>query len=301
MRISVVVPVRDDARIADLLASLANQRGAPEFEVLVALDGGARRGTVPAVLDERVRVLDLPARGPYAARNAAAREARGEILVFTDSDCVCPPDWMARAAREFDDPGVSALQGGSEAYRDSRLSRWIQLEYERYVRSHEAAGYRRLCNTRNFAIRRRVFERLPFPEDRQRGGDGSYGWLLDTNGIGIRYEPRWIVLHQHPEDRRTFARQVFRQGLDGARWKRSGGIDLFGTSDPRRPGARLLRLASRSPRLEEAASAALIGVSAVLGAATLALPFRAGRPVFDRFTRAAHLAGRLRGEAEAAR
>lgn len=297
MRISVVVPVRDDARIADLLASLAEQRGAPEFEVIVALDGGAP-ATIPSRLESNVRVLDLPPRGPYAARNAAARQAHGEILLFTDSDCVCPPDWVARAARELDDPSIAALQGGSEAFRDSRLSRWIQLEYERYVQSHEAAGYRRLCNTRNFAIRRAFFERFPFPEQRQRGGDGSYGWTLDTNGIAIRYEPRWAVLHQHPEDRRTFARQMFRQGLDGARWKRSVGIDLFGASDSRRPGARLLRLASRSPRLEEAASAALVGVSALLGAATLALPFRAGRPVFDRFTRAAHLAGRLRGEAE---
>ena len=82
VKISVVVPVRDDPRIDDLLDSFASQIGAPPFEVLVALDGARREPLVPASLP--ARLLRLPKRGPYAARNAAIREARGEILLFTD-------------------------------------------------------------------------------------------------------------------------------------------------------------------------------------------------------------------------
>jgi glycosyltransferase involved in cell wall biosynthesis len=91
--VSVVVPVRDDPRVDGLLASLDAQRDAPEFEVLVAMDGSRREPRVPASLP--ARLLRLLARGPYPARNAAVREAKGEVLLFTDSDCLCPPDWNA--------------------------------------------------------------------------------------------------------------------------------------------------------------------------------------------------------------
>jgi hypothetical protein len=298
----VVVPVRDDARLVRLLASLSEQRGAPEFEVIVALDGARRLPPIPSSLRLRTRLLELPPDGPYAARNAGAAAARGELLLFTDSDCVCPPDWVARADRELDRPSVSALQGGSVAARDSRLSRWIQLEHERFVASHAATGFRRFCDTRSFAIRRDAFSGHPFATDRQRGADGAYGRSLEARGISIRYEPEWAVIHDHARSRRSFAIRMFRQGQEGARWRRAG-LDLFGPENGshRAPGAgaRLLAITSGSRGLEGAASAALLGVSAVLGAATIALPYSAGRPVFGRFARAAHLAGRLAGESEA--
>ena len=168
MRVSVVVPVRDDPHVDALLASLDAQRDAPEFEVLVAMDGSRRQPQVPAALP--ARLLRLPARGPYPARNAAVREAKGEVLLFTDSDCLCPPDWIATAARFFDDATVMAVQGSSRASERSRLSRLIQLEYDRYVSSHAAAGYRHFCNTRIFAIRAEIARKLPLPEAFPRGG-----------------------------------------------------------------------------------------------------------------------------------
>ena len=72
MKVSVVVPVRDDPRVDDLLASLAAQQDAPPFEVLVALDGARREPRVPSGLP--ARLLRLPPQGPYAARNAAIRD-----------------------------------------------------------------------------------------------------------------------------------------------------------------------------------------------------------------------------------
>ena len=139
MKISVVVPVRDDPAIDELLSSLGRQT-APGFEVVVALDGSTRIPNVPPGLP--VRFVRIPPKGPYAARNAGASANAADVLLFTDSDCVCPPDWVARAVAAFEDPRTLALQGGSEALEASRVSRWIQDEYARYVESHGARGRR---------------------------------------------------------------------------------------------------------------------------------------------------------------
>ena len=301
MKISVIVPDRDDPRVDGLLVSLAEQRGAPDFEVLVAMDGSIREPRVPPGLP--ARLLRLPPRGAYAARNSAIREAAGEVLLFSDSDCVLPPDWVRTAARLFEDPSLEALQGASRASDDSRLSRFIQLEYERYVTSHAAHGYRRFCDTRNFGIRAEVARRVPMPEAFPRGGDGVYGRLLEARGISIRYEPDWWVEHRHLTSRRAEGRRAFDQGLNGARWVRAAGPNLFdddhaASGHGRGPGAFLLTNLPRNRGVRLAASLALLPVAAALAAASGALPGRAGYRCFSLFRRACHLSGRLGGESE---
>lgn len=299
MRISVIVPVRDDKRIDGLLASLALQAAAPDFEVLVAMDGSTREPRVPPGLP--ARLLRLPPRGPYPARNAAVAEAAGQVLLFTDSDCLCPPDWVSLAGRVFESEAVAALQGASRASEDSRLSRFVQREYERYVASHAALGYRRFCNTRNFAIRAAVAREIPMPETLPRGGDGVYGRLLEERGIPIRYEAGWWVAHRHPASRLEEGRRAFSQGDDGARWARLAGLDLFAaegnTGAPvRGPGAFLLHRLSSKRSVRRAASVSLLPVAATLAAASGILPEGPAARCFSLFRRACHLSGRLWGE-----
>jgi glycosyl transferase family 2 len=289
--VSVVVPVRDDTRVDDLLATLAEQRGAPAYEVVIALDGSRRRPRVPAGLP--ARLLELPARGPYAARNSAAREAEGSILLFTDSDCLCQPDWIARAAREFEDRDLMVLQGGSLSKSRDRLSRYVQLEYERYAAGHAAGSFRRFCNTRNFGIRSAVFRSMPLPERFPRGGDGVYGIRLEAAGIPIRYEPAWTIEHRHPTTRWREGTRAFEEGRCGTLWKDAEGIDLFGSSSGAGPGAWLLRATRGSAAARQAASFLLMPVAAFFAVASAALPGSAGASAFHRFRRAAHLSGRL--------
>jgi glycosyltransferase involved in cell wall biosynthesis len=301
MTISVLVPVRDDPRIDGLLTSLAAQSGAPPFEVLVALDGARREPRVPSAL--AARLLRLPPRGPYPARNAAIREAKGDVLLLTDSDCLCPPDWIATAARFFEDEATAAVQGASRASEDSRLSRFIQLEYDRYVASHAAAGYSHFCNTRSFAIRAAIARNLPLPEALPRGGDGVYGRLLERRGIAIRYEPGWWVTHRHPSSRWDEGRRAFAQGRDGALWRRELGLDLFTPApgeEPRGPGAWLLSRAGGHEAASRAAALALLPAAAILAALSAVLPGDSAAGAFSRFRRAAHLAGRLSGQAKTA-
>jgi glycosyltransferase involved in cell wall biosynthesis len=99
--LSVIVPYFDEAEhLEACLRSILVQR-APAFEVL-AIDDGSGDAS-PAIVARlarsskgRLRALAQDHKGPGAARNLGAREARGRILVFVDADMTAAPGFLAR-------------------------------------------------------------------------------------------------------------------------------------------------------------------------------------------------------------
>ncbi|WP_010542642.1 glycosyltransferase family 2 protein [Sphingomonas elodea] len=97
-RISVVIPHYNDLEgLTKCLESIDRQtidRGS--FEIIVG-DNNSPCGiaAVEAVVAGRGRVVPVLEKGAGPARNGAAAAARGEVLAFTDSDCVVAPGWLA--------------------------------------------------------------------------------------------------------------------------------------------------------------------------------------------------------------
>lgn len=101
LRLSVVIPTLDrKERLGRTLAALEAQRGAIEggVEILVVDDGssdGTRTLLAGLEKEGRLRPLSPGHGGPARARNAGAREAAGEILVFLGDDIVPEPGFLA--------------------------------------------------------------------------------------------------------------------------------------------------------------------------------------------------------------
>ena len=100
-RISIVIPTHNRASVvAATLETLDALPDEPTWEVIVVDDGST--DNTSEVLNSWLeaasnrRVITQPNRGPIAARNRGAEEARGEILVFIDDDIRPPPDFLSR-------------------------------------------------------------------------------------------------------------------------------------------------------------------------------------------------------------
>ncbi len=119
--ISVVVPTYlRPALLHRCLSALAAQTIDSDCYEIVVVDDGidletrreteswARTGAAPPV-----RYVTTPSArsGPAAARNVGWRASRGEIIAFTDDDCLPQPDWLAAGAAALRDPGVSGAWG----------------------------------------------------------------------------------------------------------------------------------------------------------------------------------------------
>lgn len=111
--VSVVVPALvADESLDRCLSALAAQEPRP-LEVLIVADGGAPAVT-EAARRHGFRAEELPERrGPAAARNHGARVARGEILLFLDSDVEAPSDLVRRVAEALGKHGDLTAVFGS--------------------------------------------------------------------------------------------------------------------------------------------------------------------------------------------
>jgi len=116
-RVTVIVTVLNDVRVARTLESLLAQTLAPD-EILVADGGGT--GEVRRITemfqerDPRVVHLDAPGNIPES-RNRALAAARGDLVAFLDADEIAPPGWLAELVEPFADPSVGFTGGPTPA------------------------------------------------------------------------------------------------------------------------------------------------------------------------------------------
>jgi glycosyltransferase involved in cell wall biosynthesis len=230
--VSVVVCThRRPDHLTALLASLAGLEPAPA-EVIIVDNAPGEEDCRDQVLAAGFRYVREDRRGLDNARNAGARAARGEILAFTDDDCVLPAAWLAPLDELFAHEGVAAVSGPAFPYR---LDTPSQIRMER--QASLARGLRRVVYDfqeisplhasgigvgANMAIRREHLIALgpePFPPEldagtaSESGGDMYALAKLLLAGHRIVYEPRSFVFHQHRSDAASLRRAVFGYGV----------------------------------------------------------------------------------------
>ncbi|MFI2214206.1 glycosyltransferase family 2 protein [Streptomyces sp. NPDC020141] len=148
--LSVVIPTRDKAAsLRATLTALAAQRCPLPYEVLVVDDGSAdgTRETLRALDGElaapRPRVVAGPARGRAAVRNAGARAARGERLLFLDDDILTPAGHLAAHAQA----GARTVLAHGPLREFPGARRWLDRHRDAPVAELAAAAARVVAGT----------------------------------------------------------------------------------------------------------------------------------------------------------
>jgi cellulose synthase/poly-beta-1,6-N-acetylglucosamine synthase-like glycosyltransferase len=137
----------------------------------------------------------------YASRNRGIRHANGEILAFTDTDCIVSPQWLHYLVASSDNPEIGCFAGKIEAYEPQTLAEQFAAadeenhDQERSLRK----GYLPAANTANVAYRREVFQKIGlFNSNLHSGGDAELTWRFVQNGeYKISYNPEAVVYHKH--------------------------------------------------------------------------------------------------------
>lgn len=211
--ISIVIPVLNAARLLPgCLESIRRlERGGQGLEILV-VDNGSTDDTASVARERGATVLTESRPGPYAARNRGAAAARGEIIAFTDADCILDSGWAM--ALEAAMAQLDAVCGLSLGAAGGRIARLVQERYEANLRGRaDAHPPRPVFDTRNAAVTRDMFRRVGgFDARLDDFSDDLFGIAVHLSGgrVGFREEMR--VTHIHPETLSAVWRRQVRHG-----------------------------------------------------------------------------------------
>jgi GT2 family glycosyltransferase len=213
--ISVIIPVYNcRPHIKNTLDALTAQDVDVEFEI-IAVDDGSTDGTADFIhsYDPRIRVIPQSNQGPAAARNHGAQLARGEIILFTDDDCVPDRNWLREMLRPFADPEVVAGKGRYRSDQPEIVARFVQLEYEDKFDYMARDTYIDFIDTYSAGFRRQVFLKsggydTEFPVACAEDIDLSY--RLSQEGYKMVFIPQAVVRHTHPAGIAGYLKKKFK-------------------------------------------------------------------------------------------
>jgi cellulose synthase/poly-beta-1,6-N-acetylglucosamine synthase-like glycosyltransferase len=111
--VSLIVPAYDEEQViaAKVADALALEYPRERLQLIVASDGSSDATAERARAAGADLVLELPPGGKVAALNAAAEQATGELLAFSDANSAWAPDALARLVAPFADLGVGYVCG----------------------------------------------------------------------------------------------------------------------------------------------------------------------------------------------
>lgn len=217
--ISVVIPAYNAGKHLGFCLNALNQQTIDSklYELIVVSDGSTD-DTVSIAESYGAKVFCIDHQGPAAARNFGALKAYGEIIVFTDADCIPEKRWIENMVEPFQDPTVSGVMGRYKTHQKHLTARFAQAEFEdRYQRMRNKRQLD-LVATYSAAYRKNIFiDSGGFDTSFTRADneDVEFSYRLARGGHILRFSPHAVVYHHHPES----IRQYFKQKLSRAAWR----------------------------------------------------------------------------------
>jgi glycosyltransferase involved in cell wall biosynthesis len=167
-----------------------------------------------------VAAIVVPAPGTryYEQKNIGAAAAKGDVVVFVDSDIALGPDWLAELLAPLDDPAVEVVCGTVYTEHDDFSGKVFALIWN--FPPPPTAAEMELRRTVHFtanavAFRTPTVRAHPFPDDaRFRGQCHTLALDLERQGIDVWLNPRSVSVHPRPKGWRYVIDRAMCRGHD---------------------------------------------------------------------------------------
>jgi glycosyltransferase involved in cell wall biosynthesis len=222
--ISVIIPVFNNIEALIIcLQALENQTYPPNLYEVIVVDNGFDDNLEDLITQfKQARFTSESRPGSYAARNQGIAIAKGEILAFTDSDCIPNQDWLANGIKYLLSVPNCGLVAGkiNFFYQNPQSPTAIEiydsvtfLDQKKYIEKHHYGA------TANLFTFKKVFEKVGFFNcNLKSGGDKEWGKRVFSHGYSLIYADDSYV--NHP------ARASFKEMYKKIARTREGGYDL---------------------------------------------------------------------------
>jgi glycosyltransferase involved in cell wall biosynthesis len=197
-RVSVVICACDAAHTIEACLTSLEQLRYPDYEVVVVNDGSTDATRAIVERHAGTTLVNQPNRGLSVARNVGFAHARGEIVAYTDADCVVDPDWLTYLVSKFVRDGFVAAGGPNlPPPEDNATAAYVAAAPggpAHVLLNDEVAEHVPGCN---MAFTKRALEEVGGfePMFRAAGDDVDLCWRLQNLGHVIGFSPAAMVWH----------------------------------------------------------------------------------------------------------
>lgn len=205
--VSIIVAAHNEESCieAKLRNLLALDYPRDRVEILIGSDGSSDRTEefVSRFAGEGVGLVSLPRQqGKSTMQNSLAAHASGDILMFTDADCLFPPSTLSRMVEHFADPRVGLVSARPLFRNCSQTAvagnEGIYLRYETWIRHRESdLGLLAVASGSLFCMRRLLWRPLP----PQQGDDFVLPLRVIRSGMINRMDPHIIAFTNLSQNR----------------------------------------------------------------------------------------------------
>lgn len=205
MTISVIIATknRPDKIISCLQALLKNTAKNIEIIVIDQSDDIKTKQAMDRIHTSTVCYFSSSHNGKSSAMNKGLAVSKGEIVAFTDDDCIVSNNWIKEILSTFDKyPGVACITGNTYPYKN--IPKWscpptLSTKFKIFTKPiyHTAIGF-----GNNFTIRRSVLKSVGLFKTWLGPGslstnceDGEMILRVLTHGNKILHNPKMVVYH----------------------------------------------------------------------------------------------------------
>lgn len=215
--ISIIIPVKDNQRGIDrFLASFFETQHSENYpKEIIIVDNNS---PTPIYINEiflskgiNIHLLACKQPGPAAARNMGAKQAKGFLLLFVDSDCIATENMLL--GYQSATSGAVAYQGYVGAVGNDYLSNYY-ISQEIHLPPQDNNEAPKYLVTANTLVQKTTFDQINgFNEEFTLAGGEDIDLALRLKQIGkLDFAPESIILHDFNDGIKGFMKRFIRYG-----------------------------------------------------------------------------------------
>lgn len=197
--ITIIVPIYNAEKYLDALFECLNNNIFVEGDEVILVDNNSTDGSADKCLKKVNQNPELykyiyfkEKADSYAARNQGVRMAKGEILVFTDSDCKPTGQWLSTIRQKLKKGYVLA---GDVKLEVADNGIWECFDAITHLSQSRVHIQQNKVATANMAVYRSDFYKVGMFEERFAGGDFEWSTRAVKKGLKVMFSEKALILH----------------------------------------------------------------------------------------------------------
>ncbi len=216
--ISIIIPAYNaEKTIGKTIEALLKQNYPKKKYEIIIIDDGSKDNTCSVVSKYPVKMVKIKHSGPAKARNFGAKKSKGNIIIFTDADCVPSKNWIKNMVEPFKTPDIVGVSGTYKTSNSNKfMAKFSGYEIEQRHEKMKKQKYIDFIGTFSAAYKKDVFAKFGGFDTKFKtssGEDPELSFRIAKAGLKMIFQPKAFVYHPHPDTLWRYLKQKYQRAV----------------------------------------------------------------------------------------